>query len=93
MVAMTGVHPVVSVALATSLLIPVQPNPELLATTLLFGWNIGTLACPLSGLHLLIQGRYGIPSLRSAMNQWPYAAILFVLGSVWLQTLSILHNL
>lgn len=92
-VAMSGIHPVVSVALAASFLIPVKPNPELLATTLLFGWNIGTLACPLSGLHLVMQGRYGVPSWRSAMNQWPFVAVLFLLGSVWLQILSVWHNL
>jgi len=93
LVGMSGIHPVVSIALVTSFLIPVQPNPELLATTLLFGWSIGTLACPLSGLHLVMQGRYGIPSWQSAMNQWPYVAVLFVLGSVWLQTLATLYNL
>ena len=92
-VALSGVHPVVSIALVTSFLTPVQPNPELLATTLLFGWSLGTLACPLSGLHLVVQGRYGIPSFRGATNQWLFVAVLFVLGSLWLQILAELHDL
>lgn len=91
-VAMTGIHPVVSIAIITSFLIPVQPNPELLATALLFGWNIGTLACPLSGLHLVMQGRYGVPSWQSAIDQLPYVAVLFTMGAAWLQILAVWHN-
>lgn len=92
-IAMIGIHPVVSIALATSLLAPVEPNPELLATTLLLGWGFGTLACPLSGTHLVVQGRYGIPSFTGATTQWPYVAVMFVLGSMWLNVLSYLHNI
>jgi len=92
-VAMLGVHPVVTIALGASVLVPVNPDPELLATTFLLGWSLGTLACPLSGLHLLMLGRFGIPSWQGAMSHWPFVAIMFVLGSVWLQFLAWSNNI
>lgn len=92
LIAVAGIHPVVSIAVASSLLIPVNPQPELLATTLLLGWSLGTLACPLSGLHLIMQGRYGIPSWQGASRQWGYVLIMFALSALWLQLLSYLHT-
>jgi len=91
LIAMVGFHPVITIALATSLLAPVQPNPELLATTLLLGWSLGTLACPLSGMHLVMQGRFGVSSLQAAIGHWPYVGMMFVLGVVWLQCLALLY--
>ncbi len=91
-IAMAGIHPVVTIALAASLLIPVDPNPELLATTFLLGWSLGTLACPLSGTHLIMQGRYAVSSWQSAIRQWPYVFVMFVLGSVWLKMLAAWYN-
>lgn len=91
-IAMIGIHPVVTIALASAMLLPVNPNPELLATTMLFGWNLGTLACPLSGLHLTIQGRYGMSSWTNATSQWWFVAGMFIFGSVWLFILAAWHQ-
>ncbi len=91
-IAMLGIHPVVSIAMATALLLPVNPQPELLATTMLLGWSLGTLACPLSGTHLTMQGRYGTSSWISATSQWGYVATVFLLGSGWLLILAKWHN-
>lgn len=87
-VAMLGIHPVVSIALASAILLPVNPKPELLATTMLLGWSLGTLACPLSGTHLTMQGRYGTSSWTSATSQWWYVAGMFILGSGWILILA-----
>jgi len=87
-IAMLGIHPVVTIALIASLLVPVQPDPELLASTLLLGWSLGTLACPLSGMHLIMQGRYGLPSWQAALSHWPFVGLMFLLGSAWLQLLA-----
>lgn len=91
-IAMLGIHPVVTIALASALLLPVNPNPELLATTMLLGWSLGTLACPLSGTHLTMQGRYALSAWTSATGQWPYVAGMFVLGSGWLLILAAWHQ-
>jgi len=91
-IAMMGIHPVVTIALASAILLPVNPNPELLATTMLLGWSLGTLACPLSGTHLTMQGRYGLSSWTNATNQWWYVAGMYILGSVWLFMLAAWHQ-
>jgi len=59
-VAALGVHPVITIAAFGVWLAPLHPEPDLLAITLLMAWAIGVPANPLSGLHLMMQGRYGI---------------------------------
>lgn len=59
-IATLGVHPVISIAVSGVWLAPLHAEPNLLAITLLMAWAIGVPANPLSGLHLMMQGRYGI---------------------------------
>lgn len=56
-----GIHPVISVAMASAWLSPVHPDQNLLAMVFLMAWGIGVTCNPLSGLSLSLQGRYGIP--------------------------------
>ncbi len=72
-----GLHPVISIAALTPVLAPIAPEPQLLAVTYLLGWSLGTCASPLSGTHLIFQGRYGVPSFRAAVWNWPYAIVMF----------------
>ncbi len=72
-----GLHPVISIAAVTPLLTPIDPDPQLLAVTCLLCWSLGTCASPLSGTHLIFQGRYGVPSFRAAVWNWPYAALMY----------------
>lgn len=76
-VAMLGVHPVIQIAGITPLLFPVEPNPQMLALTFMFAWSLGTCASPLSGTHLVMHGRYGIPSWQGALVNLPFVAIMF----------------
>jgi len=55
-----GVHPVISIATAHGLLAPLAPDPNLLGITYLMAWAQGVSISPLSGIHLAIQGRFGI---------------------------------
>ena len=55
-----------------------HPEPNLLAITLLMAWGIGVPANPLSGLHLMMQGRYRIDGY--AFLRWNAG---YVLTSVW----------
>jgi len=53
--------------------------------TYLFAWNLGTCSSPLSGTHLVFQGRYGIPSWKAAVWNWPYAIVMWLIAVGWLQ--------
>lgn len=59
-VAVVGVHPVTSIAVAAGILMPYVDDPNLLGITFLMSWASGVSISPFSGLHLGIQGRYGI---------------------------------
>ncbi|MBE2294410.1 MAG: hypothetical protein IAF00_05640 [Phycisphaerales bacterium] len=74
-----GVHPVITIASFGAWLAPLHPNPNLLATTFLMSWAIGVPANPLSGLHLMMQGRYGIDGY--AFLHWNTAFVLKCLGA------------
>jgi hypothetical protein len=55
-----GVHPVISIATAHGLLTPLAPDPNLVGITYLMAWAQGVAISPLSGMHLGMQGRFGI---------------------------------
>ncbi|MFK7964386.1 MAG: hypothetical protein AB8C46_10535 [Burkholderiaceae bacterium] len=88
-VSAVGLHPVISVAAMTPLLLPLDPSPTLLAVTYLYCWSLGTCASPLSGTHLIFQGRYGVPSYKAAVWNWPYVIVMFFFGVLLLHTLPI----
>ena len=69
------------------MILTLDPDPNLLAITYLLGWNLGTCCSPLSGTHLVFQGRYDIPSWKAAMWNWPYALIMYGFAVIWLQLL------
>jgi hypothetical protein len=88
LVAACGIHPVIQIALLTPLLQPLSPPANLLGMVYLFSWSLGTCASPLSGTHLIIQGRYGIPAWRGAMQNWPYVFSMYWVAVAILYSLS-----
>ena len=60
--AMAGVHPLVSVTTLVALSLPASPNPDLLATVCVMGWGIGSVAGPYSGISLVLAARTGVSS-------------------------------
>ncbi len=76
-VAAMGIHPVIQIAVLTPLLQPLSPPVNLLAMVYLFSWALGTCGSPLSGTHLVVQGRYGIPAWQAAVRNWPYVAVMY----------------
>ena len=78
-VAAFGVHPIITIAVGGVWLAPLHPNPNFLAITLLMAWGIGVPANPLSGLHLMMQGRYGIDGY--AFLRWNANYVLKCLGA------------
>ncbi len=87
LVSAMGAHPVIFIVVVTPLLLPLAPEPNLLAVTYLFGWSLGTCASPLSGTHLIFQGRFGIPSLQGAMGNWPFVGVMAIVGVAMLHGL------
>ncbi len=84
LLAVAGVHPVVMVTGATPMIMSLNPAPDLLAVCYLLAWALGTCASPLSGTHLAFQGRYGLPSWKGALWNWPYVAFMYCLAVVLL---------
>jgi len=74
-----GVHPIITIAACGVWLAPLHPEPNLLAITLLMAWGIGVPANPLSGLHLMMQGRYRIDGY--AFLRWNAGYALKCLGA------------
>ena len=93
LLSLLGVHPIISIAVATPLLTPITPDSQLLAVTFVFSWSLGTCASPLSGLNLIFQGRYGIPSTKLAMLNWPYVMVMFLVAAVFLHGAAIIIGL
>ncbi|NNK96294.1 MAG: hypothetical protein HKP41_18240 [Desulfobacterales bacterium] len=79
-----GAHPIITIAVVTPLLAPINPDPQLLAVTYLFGWSLGTCASPLSGTHLVIQGRFGISSVKGALRNWPFVTVMYLVSLLFL---------
>ncbi len=75
-----GIHPVILISTLASVLANTSPDPNLLAVTFLLGWSMGTSCSPLSGTHLIFQARYGIPSVRAAIWNWPFVAVMFAVA-------------
>lgn len=83
-VAGLGIHPVIQIAALTPLILEVDPDPTLLGLTYMFAWGLGTCASPLSGTHLILQGRYGMSAWRGALQNWPFVAVMYCAAVLFL---------
>lgn len=84
LLAALGIHAVITIAMASAWLAPLQPEPTLLALVFVQSWAIGLAAGPMSGIHLALQGRYGLPSSQLARGNLRYCLQAYVLAVVWL---------
>ena len=62
--AVIGIHPLISIATSGGILAGQVSDPNLLGMTYLMGWALGIMASPLSGTHLTLQARFGVPAHR-----------------------------
>ena len=76
-----GVHPVITIAIASSLLTPLNPNPTSLGFLYLTTWAISTGASPLSGIGLVMTSRYHASSRKILKNNWRYVAVMWFCAS------------
>ena len=79
-----GVHPVVPLTLAATLLEPLRPDPTLMVMSFVMGWGIGCAGNPCSGQVLILQARYAVPGRHLSRWNAPYCAALAAAGTALL---------
>lgn len=80
-----GVHPVIGISVASGILAPLSPDPELLAVTYLMAWATGVSVSPFSGMHLGMQGRFGVPAAGFLRWNGPFTLAMLAVHAVALQ--------
>lgn len=81
LVALVGVHQLISLAIIASIILPLHPQPTLFAMMATIGWGLASIIGPISGLQLYLQGRYGISSRVTTRRNLLFAGI--VLAIAW----------
>jgi hypothetical protein len=81
-----GLHPVISIAAAASLLAPLDADPTLFAMTGLIAWGIQAAGAPLSGFNVVMGARFGVDTFRLASWNVLYVLAMLVLAgpALWL---------
>ena len=82
LIALIGVHPVVSIALISPFLTPLGADPNQLAFMFLFVWGVGTGSSPLSGIGLAMVGRYQVRSRDILALNWHYLLIMWLMAGL-----------
>jgi len=82
--AAVGIHTVISITMASALILPLHPEPTLLALSFIEAWAIGLAAGPMSAVHLSLQGRYGLPAAQLAKTNVRYCLQGYAIAVLWL---------
>jgi hypothetical protein len=75
--ALVGVHPVISIAVIGHWVATLEPNQTLLAMTFLMAWAISIALSPFSGLALALHGRYGLSGVEMFKANLPHAVVMY----------------
>ncbi|WP_421853460.1 hypothetical protein [Marinomonas sp.] len=81
-VGLIGIHPVVSIAIVSPMLLPLNPDPTQLGFLFLSAWAISAGSSGLTGLGLLMTSRYQIPTKTIVTNSAHYAVFMWLLCSL-----------
>ena len=79
-----GIHAVISITMVAAWLAPLSPDPVLMGVVYVQCWAIGLAAGPMSGIHLALQGRYGLSSTALARANWRYCLLAYLAAVVTL---------
>ncbi len=85
--ATVGLHPVIGLTTAASVLAPTNPPPDLLAVMFVLSWGLGTAVSPMAVTHLTMQGRYGVDAWMFPRANVGYGLLMMVLASLALHAL------
>ncbi|HCK75538.1 MAG TPA: hypothetical protein DHW07_00155 [Gammaproteobacteria bacterium] len=76
--AVAGVHAIVSIVAASAIVMPLNPEPAVLAFIFLINWSVGATGGPISGLNLAMQSRYGMTMLECFTWNLRYTIGMFI---------------
>lgn len=77
-----GVHPIISIAIVSPLLLPLNPDPSQLGFLFLTSWAVSTGSSPLSGVGLALVSRYRASPREIVQNNLHYAIVMWVIASL-----------
>lgn len=80
--ALFGVHPIVSIAVIGHWISTTEPNQTLLAMTFLMSWALCVSTSPISGINLALHGRYGVSGREIFSWNLPYAIKMYSIACV-----------
>ncbi len=80
-VGIIGVHPVVSIAIVSPLLLPLNPDHSQLGFLFLTSWAVSTGSSPLSGVGLALVSRYHASPRSIILNNYLYAIVMWAIAS------------
>ncbi|WP_133119036.1 hypothetical protein [Mycolicibacterium agri] len=80
LVALVGVHPVISIAAVASVFGPVISEPTLFALAGTIAWGTAAAVGPVSGLNVFLAGRFGVSGFEVARRNLVYLLLVIVLS-------------
>lgn len=80
-VGIIGVHPVVSIAVVSPLLLPLDPDHSQLGFLFLTSWAISTCSSPLSGVGLVLVSRFNAPPKLIIKDNFLYAIVMWAIAT------------
>lgn len=78
-----GVHPIIAIAVAATLLEGVPYDPNLVGSLYLASWALGVAVCPYSGTHLAMHARFGSSLQGLAQGNLGYAIMVYLCTLAW----------
>lgn len=84
LVAIVGVHPLISISALAPLLWPLSPDPSLLGMCFLLGWGLATGTSPLSGSNLALASRYNLGAGLILRWNLHYGLMMYVMACLML---------
>lgn len=87
-----GIHAVISITMVAAWLAPLDPDPLLMAMVYTQCWAIGLAASPMSGIHLALQGRYGLSAVTLARENGLYSLQAYAMAVVALFVVTALRG-
>ncbi|MCJ8300694.1 MAG: hypothetical protein MJK13_17420 [Pseudomonadales bacterium] len=79
LLSMLGFHMLIGVSIVAPLVLPLNPDPSLLAVVILASWALGSAVGPLSGMNISIQASYGVDSKKILAWNFRYVCIMALL--------------
>lgn len=87
-----GIHAVISITMVAAWLAPLDPDPLLMAMVYTQCWAIGLAASPMSGIHLALQGRYGLSAIMMARENGRYCVQAYIVAVLALFVMTALQG-